>query len=702
MNADKSKLFSSAEIMKEERLWIQKRRDKAGYKILGDPERDAVGLALSGGGIRSATFNLGILQALERVGLLRCIDYLSTVSGGGYIGSSLTWFMSRLKSKYFPFDTNNPVMGVLADKLLTRFRTRGNYMTPGEGLTWWALIAAILTGIIVNLIVVIPILLFIFWILGMRLPPLPCFLNWLVVNVPYTKGEEPTWFTAILLLGIVALLVSLVVTVLYSLTTRFITCFRSCRVQRYMNRMMGRMLMCGVVGIIVGTIPIVKMILETHLPEWIHSAMSSISLSGILLILGGLTCKKYGNETKGIRTILLTLGVGFLIYGIFIWLYYITEHYHLRSAVYIIALACSLLVAFCADINHISMHRFYRNRLMETYLPVQVRDERGQEENIMDESVTPPVKSRERDADLCYLTRIEQTAAPYQIINTNMQTVGSCNLKLKGRGGDSFIFSPLFCGSGCTSYVRSCDYIKGKVNLATAMAISGAAVDPNTCVTRSRPLAFLMALLNIRLGYWIRNPRTIDLRNAPWRNPWWYKIFNEMLGIGLDETSSSIHLSDGGHFENLGLYELIKRECKYIIVCDATADADYVFDDLARAIERVRVDFGTEITIDTRPIRPFNKAQKISWEACVVGEIQYKKSDHKGVIVYVNSTLVKNLPEDIYAYQRKNPAFPDQGTGDQFFDEQQFEAYRELGFQLGFKYFSRLTKPEGPLDLVNL
>lgn len=702
MDKEKPKLFSSTEVVEKERLRILDRRTQADYKKPGQPARDAVGLALSGGGIRSATFNLGILQALDRVGLLRCVDYLSTVSGGGYIGSSLTWFMSRLKTRVFPFDTINPVTDILANRLLARFRARGSYMTPGDGLTWWALIAAILTGIIVNLIVVIPVFFFILWVFSLDLPELPSFLDRLVGGVPYAHYERPTWFTALLLLGMFAVLLTLTAGVLYSLTTRF-TALRSYRVQRWTNKSMGRVLMYGVIGIVIGTIPIVTMMLKIHLPGWIHSAMSSISLAGILSICGGFAGKKHGNEAKGIRSFLLSLGLSLLMYGIFLWLYYITDRYHLNAAVYFIALGCSMLIAYCADINQVSMHRFYRNRLMEAYLPVRVRDDLGQEENIpiMDQSVTPPAPASERDADLCFLHAIPQTAAPYHLINTNIQTVGSRLPKLKERGGDSFIFSPLFCGSDCTSYVQSQDYIRGKVNLATAMAISGAAVDPNTYATRSRPLTFLMTLLNVRLGYWIRNPRTTALGNLQWRNPSWYKIFSEMLGSGLNEKSSSIHLSDGGHFENLGLYELIRRECKTIIVCDASEDVNYVFNDLAKAVERARVDFGAEIIIDTRPIRPVNKARKVSKEACVVGKVFYK-SGLEGVIVYMNTTLVENLTEDIYTYQRKNPAFPDQGTGDQFFDEQQFEAYRELGLQLAVTYFSKLAVVGGPLDLLNL
>jgi hypothetical protein len=702
MDKETHKLFSSTEVVKKEWSRILDRRTSAGYKKPGSPENDSVGLALSGGGIRSATFNLGILQALARVGLLRNIDYLSTVSGGGYIGSSLTWFMSRLKTSVFPFDTPDQVPDALSNRLIAHFRDHGSYLTPGDGLTRWALVAVILIGTILNLIVVIPIFLCVLWVLGMGLPELPCLLNQLVGSVLYSQPTGPTWFTALLLLGIVAILILLTSGVLFSLTTR-LTFFRSCSVQKWMNKAMGNLLMFGVIGVIVGTIPIVIMMLHIYLPGWIHSAMSCISFAGILSIWRGLTAKKYSNEAKGIRSFLLYLGLSLLMYGIFLWLYYITYRYNLSAAVYLLALVCSVCIAFVSDINHVSMHRFYRNRLMEAYLPVWCLDDHDQKEKIpiMDESLTSPKEASPLDADLCLLHTIPQTAAPYHLINTNIQTVGSRLSKLKERGGDSFIFSPLFCGSDCTGYVQSRDYIKGKVNLATATAISGAAVDPNTYATRSRPLTFLMTLLNIRLGYWILNPRTNALGNGQWRNPFWYKIFNEMLGWGLNEKSSSVHLSDGGHFDNIGLYELIRRECKYIIVCDATADADYVFNDLAKAIERVRVDFGAEITIDTRPIRA-HKANKVSETACVTGTVLYKKSGLVGNIVYLNTTLVKDLPEDIYAYQRKNPAFPDQGTGNQFFDEQQFEAYRELGLQLGFRYFSQLAMSGGPLDLLNL
>jgi len=294
----KMQVFTSSEVRNAEHAKILERRKNARYKKPDDPW-DTVGLALSGGGIRSATFNLGILQALERCGLLRCIDFLSTVSGGGYIGSSLTWFMSRLKSDSFPFDTVNRGTDTFANRLLARFRERGNYLTPGDGLTWWALVATILTGIIVNLIVIIPVFFFILWILGINLPRLPFYTNQCVSTLPFYQYIKPTVFTAVLFVGILAIFCVVATGVVFSLTTRFKAIHKSA-VQRWTNKLMGRILMYGALLIAVGTIPIATGFIEKNLTGWVHSAMSSISLTGIISICGGLFGRKQGNEAKGV------------------------------------------------------------------------------------------------------------------------------------------------------------------------------------------------------------------------------------------------------------------------------------------------------------------------------------------------------------------------------------------------------------------
>lgn len=366
----------------------------------------------------------------------------------------------------------------------------------------------------------------------------------------------------------------------------------------------------------------------------------------------------------GVRSICLAIGLCLLSYGIFLWLYRATLPSVYSNHYYYLILTVSIVIALTADMNHVSMHRFYRNCLMEAYLPYKIAQ--------------VPIK----EADRCYLSEIPQTSAPYQIINTNMQTIGSKDPKLRERGGDNFVFSPLYCGSKSTGYVKTKKYIDGKMNLATVFAISGAAVDTNMYMTRSRPVTFLMALLNVRLGYWIRNPRhNQGLFNIVFRHPTWYYMFVEMFGRGLNEQRCNIHLSDGGHYENLGLYELIRRKCRYIIVSDATADAAYSFKDLGKVIEMVRVDFGARIKIDTRPIEPQGK-DEFSTIPFVSGTITYNDGS-RADLIYIKAALVKDLPEDIYAYHSAHHVFPNESTTDQFFEEQQFEAYRELGFQIG-------------------
>jgi hypothetical protein len=342
----------------------------------------------------------------------------------------------------------------------------------------------------------------------------------------------------------------------------------------------------------------------------------------------------------------------------------------------------SLVLAVLADANQISMHRYYRNRLMEAYMPYSIVGAKWRQQ--------PPhwyPYATHWEADGFRLKDITITDAPYHIINTNIQTVGSSDPKLRGRGGASFIFSPKYCGSETTGYAPTESYVGGDMDLATAFAISGAAVNPNTYATRSRPLSFLMTLLNVRLGYWIPNPQNPKFSSKKIRPWWWIYMFREMLGRGLSEKNAQVHLSDGGHYENLGLYELVHRRCRYIIVSDAAADPNFSFADLAKAIELVRVDFGAEIDIDVSDLRPQGD-DRLSKHAFARGKITYNPTGsddepEEADLLYIKTAVTDNLTEDIYGYRRAHEKFPDETTADQFFTEPQFEAYRELGFLLG-------------------
>lgn len=660
-----------------EQAWIQTRRSKAGIAP-GDPCKDAVGLGLSGGGIRSATFNLGLLQALKRKDSLKNIDYLSTVSGGGYIGSSFTWLKSCV-STVFPYGTRRKDHAGVGGKVLAWLRGHGSYMIPGDGMTLWSLLTAIITGMLVNLVILLPVFLILFFFLSREFSTgitYPFFAN-LLTSIQF--GNDG--FSCLLFVdfGLVIFFVFLII--VFVLSTRF-SQLRDYTWQRRMRQITGIVLMISVIFFVVGTIPLVYDLLIHKVIGWIWVKISAISLFGILSIMGGVHGRSGGNETKGLRSFLLSAGLSLLIYGLFLWFYHLTHGPEpvLELSPLLYMLGISIFLAFVANINQVSMHRFYRNRLMVTYMPFSIK---GAAQRSEFPQFYP--YATEKEMDYFLLKKIPITDAPYHIINTNLQTVGADDPKLNRRGGDSFIFSPKYIGSDSTDYVKTEEYMGGDSNLATAMAISGAAVDPNSYATRSRPLSFLMSLLNIRLGYWAINPRHTSMGNSFFHPMWYYYMLREMLGKGLDEKCWQIHLSDGGHFENLGLYELIRRQCRTIIISDAAADANWKFDDLAKVIEMVRVDFGAQVEIDIERLKPKGDS-RISDSAFVKGTITYdmeKNGVKTADLIYIKTTIIDGLSEDIYSYKCSNPTFPDQSTADQFFDERQFEAYRELGFLIG-------------------
>ena len=773
-------------ILKTERRWIKQRRNKIKTRAsehnvqISDEEvaRSAFGLALSGGGIRSATFNLGLLQAFERYKLLWHADYMSTVSGGGYIGSSLTWFKSitapkkrsrkrskgKIEDDTFPFGTQRRDHGGIGGKVLAWLRSHGYYLMPGDGLTVWSLIAAIITGTLVNLVILVPPFLLLFHLLSrnpLTLPQPLEFLNQLIApgvngrgfaglfivggfgvliygirgliyvstrksanlrkyekqdrgdqsiiiklalsllmvlvavspclvrELPFrlhkifSIGNMGIGFAVLLLTSLTAFFAFLVMISSYVIST-IVPWLRGFIVQRRLREWAGGALMYGVLFAVVGTIPLVYFTLLRWLPNIIDEVMSAFSVSGVISILSALKGRKGGNETRGWRSLLLSIGLALLIYGIFLWFYHlmIIRSSSMELTWLMIMFFVSLLLAVLADTNQISMHRYYRNRLMEAYMPYSIEGAEWRRQ--------PPhwyPYATHREVDRFRLKDIAVTDAPYHIINTIVQTLGSNDPKLSGRGGDSFIFSPKYCGSESTGFAPTGKYMGGDMDLATAFAISGAAVDPNTYATRSRPLSFLMTLLNIRLGYWIPNPRNPKFSSKKVRPWWWIYMFREMLGRGLTENNAQVHLSDGGHFENLGLYELVNRQCRYIIVSDATADPNFSFADLAKVIELVRVDFGAEIHINVSDIRPQGD-MKYSKHAFARGKITYNSPGRNGEpeeadFLYIKTAVTSDLTEDIYGYRRAHGKFPDETTADQFFTEPQFEAYRELGFLLG-------------------
>jgi hypothetical protein len=263
------------------------------------------------------------------------------------------------------------------------------------------------------------------------------------------------------------------------------------------------------------------------------------------------------------------------------------------------------------------------------------------------------------------------------------------------------------------------------LSLGRWVGISGAAFSTGTGYRTSLGLSVLTGLANIRLGYWWNSGisskrRTVHLtrrRTATDLLTRWVLatvpvhtyLFYE-LGAHFPGTSRRFwYLSDGGHFENMGGYELVRRELPLIIVVDSEADPTYTYEGLANLVRKARVDFNARITFETdfttlptlaaagfgtlESLRPIGVADDRSIEPRrsnahgAVARIEYA-SGRTGTLIYMKPTMTGDEPMDILEYARHNEPFPQQPTSDQFFDEAQWESYRALGEHVARKVFA--------------
>ncbi len=359
-------------------------------------------------------------------------------------------------------------------------------------------------------------------------------------------------------------------------------------------------------------------------------------------------------------------------------------------ALFLVAVLIALALSRRVDINEFSMHNFYRNRLGRCYLGASDPDPRRHPFTGFDTKPGLPLAALGRENGGI------RTVGPYPIINATLNMTKGEELAWQERKGASFVFTPLYCGfhggrehkagaAGVTKeWYRRTDCYGGKetggVGIGTAMAISGAAASPNMGYHTSAALAFLMTMFNVRLGWWMGNPqyeKPSEKAGPPWGLPYLGKELFASTGLGSDY----VYLSDGGHFENLGIYELVRRRCHLIIACDAEEDAEMKFGGLGNAIQKCRADFGVDIEIDVKPIQK-GKTERYGRAHFALGDIRYSKvfpNVKDGKLLYIKSSLTKDIPAGVLSYAEQHKEFPHQTTADQWFDESQFESYRRLG-----------------------
>ncbi len=349
---------------------------------------------------------------------------------------------------------------------------------------------------------------------------------------------------------------------------------------------------------------------------------------------------------------------------------------------FVIALVGWLLGRFI-NTNRFSLHYYWRNRMMRAYLGVS-RDEHAREKT----------RNKFTDFDLqdnIYMHDLKQqplniAQKPLHVVNVTLNLAGGEKLEWQDRKAESFSISPLHSGSYWLGYRDSERYGGANgISLATSVAISGAAASPNMGYMMTSPVVrFIMTLFNVRLGFWLGNPRKPTFnRDSPTQSV--RPIFDEALGK-TDDQSPYVYLSDGGHFDNFGLYEMILRRSRFIIVSDASTDPDYCFESLAYAIRQVRVDFG--VPIEFRDKLQLGKDLDNANKYCAIADIRYSCVDkpggkpdpnYDGVLIYIKPSLDGSEPADVLNFHESDKAFPQDTIVDQWFGEAQFESYRMLG-----------------------
>jgi hypothetical protein len=462
-------------------------------------------------------------------------------------------------------------------------------------------------------------------------------------------------------------------------------------------------------------------------PDWIKVLASALgAFGGAISALSSMLGKFL--ETSKRSTSLVTMGlriatsaaliIAALILPVLIWLSYIvlsawairSPSIQLSALPSLSPLTPSTLVWTATGIcwaimlglrsNGYSLHRLYRDRLSKAFLvstadPNAVRSQASGRLAATAQSIgdLPPL-------DAMRLSTLQDSNGPYPLINAALNVQGSLAANKRGRNADFFVFTPNYIGSDLTGYAPTyaVEAKDGRVDLASAMAISGAAASANMGGKTIRVLSPTLSLLNIRLGYYLRNPRYIGEIVTGWaRLKVWLAtkadrcfLFIEMFN-GLSETRRHIYLTDGGHIENLGIYSLLRRRCRLIVAIDAEADPEISCESLLKVERYARIDLGIRIVLPWEAIRRQSRAtsEKIPDHSApcekgphvAVGRIFYPTGE-PGLIVYVKSSLSGDEKDYVLDYAERHPAFPHETTGDQFFSEEQFEMYRALGFHM--------------------
>jgi hypothetical protein len=759
-----------------EREAVARRRSAAGI----DPAAPRIGLAFSGGGIRSATFCLGVLRALARNKVVHRFDYLSTVSGGGYVGSAF----GRLFHAGKDGDPASVEAGVADDGSLFLWwlRNNGRFLAPAGASDLVQALASQLRGFLATQVeVAVLIMLFACaitlphlaysWVFAVRegmpvamslwwwLLPLPaagaltmCYAYWFLgkatasglatavlatvvgLYLAAQASATPTSFDATLLwLGAIGMLPSPVAWVCARVS--------SLRASEETNRVrytkgLARCLKALAVVFAFGVLDMLSWYMKLWLTQLGGDAAGGHVATGVgvTTVLIGiarfvLPMLQTGSKTgisrlpwgllANVLGLILVMALALFWMTIFQTIIFpdkgdvlgnlLRNAYARWASVFVISLAYVLLNGRALQqLNRSSLHFFYRSRIARAYVSVGNGPDHGIAHPRFPAS---PIVANTRslteatakitslmDGDDLAMTDYapHRFGGPIHLINCCInQTVddrtGTYNADRKGI---SLTVSALGVETGTHPPEAGSTALLRGSTVAEWIAISGAALGSGMG-SLTRPGTAAMAFLSgLRLGYWQDN-LTVGFAKRRGLVAKYFAVVREMFARFPGLGSADWYLSDGGHFDNTGAYALLKRQLSLIVLVDCGADPDYRFADVENLVRKARIDYDATIAfVDPTGLTPlagklapmFGTPDTISngpGDAhLLLARITYADRTH-GTLLIVKPRTTCDMPLDIAGYADREATFPQQSTSNQFFCEDQWESYCELGVLLG-------------------
>jgi hypothetical protein len=714
--------------------------------LIEEPESDKIGICCSGGGIRSAAFNLGALQTLQRAGILSRAKYLAAVSGGSYIAAAFamvakTWEKAGedngidsdpdlVNDRNPPFYSGSPEEQYL--------RNRSAYLAPaGAGKA--RLIFRIAFGLIMNLALVAA-------VLALAATGLALYYRH---SQPGLVGSRPDdYATSASDMAAVAMLGAVGLGVLLGMASVLLRGKYDTARQALETWSLRIFLLAAAVFAVEFALPAVLAEIRNAgnlrdqtlngsfgtLAGAIASGVGGLLAAVLIEIRGrvrdvkgvydeatGMAKRMHNLGRRGrtftVQTAAWLLGPLLVVGTVVAFLLILLGRGALPLEVPLGAGVVFILLYSLGDATAWSLHPFYRRRLCVAFAQRRIArvagDAIGKAEERDYRKLVPLSESGVRPGpDKSWPTLLVCAAA-------NVSDVGATP---PGRGVTSFTFSttamggPLVGGIGTKQFEdRMHPSRKRDFTLPAAVAMSGAALSPSMGKQTRRSVTFLLALANVRLGVWVPNPRRVEswlqTRNGFRRlgravrtrgerdllNPFatlereqrcqvtqtkrflfprpnMRYLLKELTGRN-SVNDPFLYVTDGGHYENLGLVELLRRGCTDIYCFDASSGK--TCGALGDAIALARSELGVEITIDPSKLVPAERGTAENTTA--VGTIRFPHSDVTGRLHYVRSVVTEGVPYDVHAFRAVDAAFPHDSTADQLYTDQKFEAYRALG-----------------------